>query len=335
MKFATLQQILTAFKPLDIIKPSELALRVGKNRDTVHKYLKILVEQGKLIKQGKTPHVTYSLPSQEMRKKAIHTSQEYNFNYQQIQVLDQTFLKYSAKGDRLYGTEGFFLRCEQRGLDPMTKYQDYESIYNYLQTQYNNCGVLDATQAFAQHVKIMHLDAVYYADQYRWMEFGRGKLAEMTFYAKQSQNYALVQSAIDQFVRKLECLIKTTKVDAIALTPASIKRQYQLLDLINARIKHITLPRINLVKYYPHKVIIPQKSLKSRSERLQNAQETIFIYDQNIKNYHKVLLIDDFVGSGSTLNETAGKLKVEGVAEVIGFAIVGNMDLSYEVINEV
>lgn len=53
------------------------------------------------------------------------------------------------------------------------------------------------------------------------------------------------------------------------------------------------------------------------------------------KNYHKVLLIDDFVGSGSTLNETAGKLKVEGIQEVIGFAIVGNMDLSYEVINEV
>jgi predicted amidophosphoribosyltransferase len=68
---------------------------------------------------------------------------------------------------------------------------------------------------------------------------------------------------------------------------------------------------------------------------LQNARETIFVYDTSVRSYKKVLLIDDFVWSGSTLNETAGKLKAEGILEVIGFAIVGNMDMSYEVINEV
>jgi hypothetical protein len=283
-QFQTLQQVLNVFGPLDKLKPGEIAKRMSKNRDTTQQYLKYLVEQGKLIKEGTTPHVTYSLSNQVSNQKAIPISYpETDFDYQQTQILDQTFLKYSARGEPLEGTEGFIDRCVNRKLDPLTKYQDYESIYNYLQTQYNKCGVLDATRAFAQHVETMNLDVVYYADQYRWMEFGRGKLAEMTFYAKQSQNYDLVQTAIDQFIRKLECLIKTTKVDAIALTPASIKRQYQLLDLIDARIKHITLPRINLVKYYPHKVIIPQKSLKSRSERLQNAQETIFVYDQNIK----------------------------------------------------
>jgi predicted amidophosphoribosyltransferase len=57
--------------------------------------------------------------------------------------------------------------------------------------------------------------------------------------------------------------------------------------------------------------------------------------DKNIKNYKKVLLIDDFVGSGATLNETAKKLKDEGVEEVMGFAFVGNTNLSYDVINEI
>ncbi|MFA5916840.1 MAG: hypothetical protein WC850_01235 [Candidatus Gracilibacteria bacterium] len=41
------------------------------------------------------------------------------------------------------------------------------------------------------------------------------------------------------------------------------------------------------------------------------------------------------MGSGSILNETASKLKQEGIKEVYGFAFVGNLNLEYEVINEV
>ena len=55
----------------------------------------------------------------------------------------------------------------------------------------------------------------------------------------------------------------------------------------------------------------------------------------NISKYETVLLIDDFVGSGSTLNETAKKLKDGGVKTVIGCAFVGNTNLSYEVIREI
>jgi predicted amidophosphoribosyltransferase len=46
-------------------------------------------------------------------------------------------------------------------------------------------------------------------------------------------------------------------------------------------------------------------------------------------------LIDDFVWSGSTLNETAKKLKDEWIEKVFWFAFVWNMDLDYEVVNEI
>jgi predicted amidophosphoribosyltransferase len=53
------------------------------------------------------------------------------------------------------------------------------------------------------------------------------------------------------------------------------------------------------------------------------------------QKFDKVLLIDDAIGSGATLNETAMKLKETGMAkEVIGFAIVGSMK-GFEVIREV
>lgn len=95
------------------------------------------------------------------------------------------------------------------------------------------------------------------------------------------------------------------------------------------------LPRVHIVKYYPNKISIPQKSLKTRDERKRNAKMTIFVNDDKVRQYKRILIIDDFVGSGSTLNETVIKLKQQGVKYIIGFAIVGNLDLSYDVINEV
>ena len=57
-----------------------------------------------------------------------------------------------------------------------------------------------------------------------------------------------------------------------------------------------SLPIIELVKYAPHGIIIAQKSLKTRDQRIQNAKETILLADpKQASLYRKVLLIDDFV----------------------------------------
>ena len=333
IKFNTLQQVINVFGIDEALKPSEIALRLDKNRDTVHKYLKVLVAQGKIKKEGKTPHVRYSLTKSNLNN--IKKKVDVDFSYQQTQLLDQNFLKYDARGAILQWVDGFVNWCIERDLDPYKKYDSYESVIKYISSSYNNCGLLDAIDIFKKQVDHLYLDKIFYADQYRLMEFGRSKLAELTFCAKQSQDYKLIQSSIDLYIRKIECLIKTEKIDALAFTPASITRRYQLLDILDKRLSDINLPRVGVVKYYPTKVIIPQKSLKTRAERIKNAQQTIFVYDDSVSKYKKVLLIDDFVGSGSTLNETAKKLKDEWVKIVIGFAIVGNMDLSYDVINEV
>ena len=95
------------------------------------------------------------------------------------------------------------------------------------------------------------------------------------------------------------------------------------------------LPFVKIIKFYENGISIPQKSLKWRKQRIENARNTIFIDDKNIKKYNKVFLIDDFVWSGSTLNETASKLKREWVKEIYWFAFVWNLDLDFDVINEI
>jgi predicted amidophosphoribosyltransferase len=301
-------------------------------------YLAKLVDQGKISKQGLGAHVTYHIvdnshiPTNTVAPVTI----DHTFSYAQSRLLDDHFLKYDADGTILQGVEGFLIWCQQRNNDPYEAYDRYAAIYTTLNKLYNECGLLDATQEFAKHVETKYLDTIYYGDQYRLNEFGRSKIAEMGFYGKALQNKELLDKVIGMIIRKIECLIKSKNIDAIALTPPSINdRKYQILDILNTKLSHINLPRINLVKDYPTNIRTPQKTLKKREDRIRNAKNSIYVYDDNAKNYHKVLLIDDFVGSGSTLNETAAKLKAEGVSEVIGLAIVGNMDLSYEVINEI
>ena len=81
-------------------------------------------------------------------------------------------------------------------------------------------------------------------------------------------------------------------------------------------------------------IIVPQKTLTKIEDRIINAKETIEIDSQWSCN--NILLIDDAVGSGSTLNETAKKFRQKGICrgKIIGLAITGSFK-GFEVISEV
>ena len=158
------------------------------------------------------------------------------------------------------------------------------------------------------------------------------QISKQLFLAKQHQDKQYFKNLISLFYRNLECLLTTFDIDTIALTPPSISRKVQILDLVDQLLGR-SIPRIPLVKYSPSKILISEKSLRRPEERIQNAKNTIFIREEDI-DYNTVLLVDDFVGSDVTLNETAIKLKTAWVKKIIGFAFFGNLDLKYEVINE-
>ena len=68
-------------------------------------------------------------------------------------------------------------------------------------------------------------------------------------------------------------------------------------------------------------------------ERIRNAENTFAVTDT--RNFEHVLLIDDAVGSGSTLNQIAEKIKNKKVgAKVTGLAIVGSFK-GFDVITDV
>ena len=97
---------------------------------------------------------------------------------------------------------------------------------------------------------------------------------------------------------------------------------------LNLNLKNINLEKIK------NKFIVPQKTLFKLEDRIENARETIIV-DGN--NKHKnILLIDDAVGSGATLNETALQIRKKKICtgKIYGLAIVGSFK-GFDVISEV
>ena len=86
------------------------------------------------------------------------------------------------------------------------------------------------------------------------------------------------------------------------------------------------------VKKISNQIIVPQKALSKLFERVTNAKNTFIVPYQ--KAYKKVLILDDAVGSGATMNEIGKKIKEKNLADsVIGLAITGSFK-RFEVISE-
>ncbi len=79
---------------------------------------------------------------------------------------------------------------------------------------------------------------------------------------------------------------------------------------------------------------MPQKSLPRLPERIENARSTLVIENFHIRPLN-VLLIDDAIGSGATLNELARILKQRyAVKTCHAFAVVGSYE-GFDVISSV
>jgi predicted amidophosphoribosyltransferase len=76
----------------------------------------------------------------------------------------------------------------------------------------------------------------------------------------------------------------------------------------------INLPKIKVLKISGI-IPVPQKSLHKMDERINNATLTFAVNEKSA--YKKILLFDDAVGSGSTLNQIAEKIKMKNIAKAV------------------
>lgn len=112
--------------------------------------------------------------------------------------------------------------------------------------------------------------------------------------------------------------------------PPTIQRKLQIMDVLENELQ-IDLPKIN-IKKVSNEITIPQKALSKLFERVANAKHTFIVPDQ--KKFDTVLIIDDAVESGATINEIALKLREKNIAKhIIGISVTGSFE-GFEVISE-
>lgn len=81
-------------------------------------------------------------------------------------------------------------------------------------------------------------------------------------------------------------------------------------------------------------MVFHMKTSEKLEDRIINARETIYIDEKG--SYKNILLIDDAVGSGATLNELAKKIRKNKICsgKIIGLAVTGSLN-GFDVISEV
>jgi len=327
----TKEKILDILREGGEMRPVDLLNEFTISQQMLHRHIKDLLQDGLIEKIGTSPRVFYRLVTHEETIFADTSGISSDISL----LIEENFLHITPTGKELVGVEAFVYWCNKRGfdIDKMAKqYKDVIAKYAKLRKS----GLLNATskmrRAFDGSVSNLCINEVFYVDFYALETFGKTRLGQMLLYAKQSQDKEVIWEIAEMARGKIESLIKNKKIDAVAYVPPTVKRKVQFMKVLENRLA-LNLPVVVIDKVIGD-VAVPQKTLKNFEDRVENAQAG-FVLRSSASKFGTVLVIDDAVGSGASLNEIACKLKNAGVAKkVIGVAITGSLN-NFDVISEV
>jgi len=324
MKGNTSQKILDFIEDKGQATGNDLTGYLSITSRAVRKQLNKLLSEGKLYKVGKPPKVFYLLSKQ----KSI--ANKYDIEPSLKKSIDDNFLVITPSGERLEGSQGFIYWCNKQKLGVEKTALEYgRTLKKYI--PYKKNGLIDGMYKLKNTFDKIYLDKIFYLDFYSIERFGKTKLGQLLLYAKQSQDKSLIKELASQIRPKVESLIESFDVDAVGFIPPTVKREIQFMQELERNL-NLSLPSLKIVKVKTP-IIVPQKTLNKLADRIENARDTIMVNDA--RQYKTLLLLDDALGSGATLNETAKKIKKQKLAEnIIGLAITGSFS-GFEVISEV
>jgi hypothetical protein len=305
----------------------ELINHLGISPQAVFRQLKKLLGKNQITKIGKPPRVFYHPQEQIPQTNASDIKIDQAIK----KTIEKHFLAITNIGERKEGVSGFAYWCDKTG-QPFAK-----TAKEYIKTlekyeAFNKNGLIDGMDKLKDTFKNTYLDHLYYLDFYSIERFGKTKLGTMLLYAKQSQNKTLIRELIYDIEPRIKKLIKDYDIDAIGFIPPTVKREVQFMKELENH-SDFNLKKINLVKVKTE-IAIPQKTLNKLEDRMENADKTIIVDDK--RQYQNILLVDDAVGSGATLNITAKQIREKDICngKIIGLAITGSFK-GFDVISEV
>ncbi|XLQ20620.1 MAG: ArsR family transcriptional regulator [Candidatus Moraniibacteriota bacterium] len=304
----------------------ELINEFQLTRAMVQRHLKKLIEEKSVLKRGSPPRVYY-FPS-ENKKEFVDVKIE--IDQQKRDIIEKNFLYIMPNGEKADGLNGFRIWCDKRDFDISKKAVEYCDIYDKYK-QYKENNLIKGTVKMHKVFNTKCINDVFYSEFYAWEIFGKTKIGQLVMYSKQSQDRKMIKKVVEMIKDDVLSIIKKENIQAIGFAPPSIDRKIQFMRILQDEL-NIALPVINIVKVHGE-IVVPQKTLSKIDDRIKNAKETMVVDDKG--EYDNILIIDDAVGSGATLEQLACKCKRNNVAQnVFGYAIVGSVK-GFDVISEI
>ncbi len=325
MKTATTQRIIEYITKNVQASPKDLYNLLDISPRAVFKQLNILYKKNLIQKFGSPPKVYYTIASKELTRKPT------DLNDQTKNIINANFYYVSPIGQEKIGLVGFEAWCQKYELDVAKTAREYISTLTKYE-KYKKNGLIDGMNKMSTTFELVMLDKLFYLDFYAIERFGKTKLGQLLLLAKSSQNKKQISTLIEMIAPQVKNIIKEFSIDAVGFIPPTVKREVQFMNELKKRLP-IKQRVLSIIKTKTS-VMVAQKTLNKLQDRIDNAQQTIIVEDKN--SFDNILLIDDAVGSGATLNETAAQIKRKKLCQgkIIGLAIVGSFK-GFDVISEV
>lgn len=307
------------------VTSKQIAEYLGISRQALFRHLPKLLAEGKIGKIGKPPVVFYFIKEKIAQEITSSSKQS------ESPIVEKNYLIITPTGEKLTGMVGFKYWCDKNKLPLIKTVTEYEKTFQKY-AKYKKGGLIDGTYKLKNSFDKVYVDNIYYFDFYSIERFGKTKLGNMLLYAKQSQSKGLIKEICDDIKNIINIFLLENNINAVSFIPPTVKREIQLMSEIEKNL-NLHLPIINLQKVKTD-FIVPQKTLSKIEDRVENARQTIMANDD--RGYDNILIIDDAVGSGATINETAKKFREKKIAinKIYGLAITGSFK-GFEIISEV
>lgn len=295
------------------LSPRDLQHELGVSASVVHDHLRDLIEQGLVEKFGSAPRVSYAA-----RKKTA------------VDVVNEQFIFQDSLGVLHAGINGFRLWSE-RGLKKLSfeeKIDLYAKRISVMESN-NHDGVFDMTEKLQKIVAMgerANLKEMACLSLRTLQDFGRTKMGVYVDIVKSVGHTKIMDTVLDFSVPLIIAYAKRQQVNAVGFIPPTRSRPKQIMTLLEKRFRKGPL-RVAAIDIKKIRRDIPreQKTIRDLQDRIYNADNTFHISNySHVHNYKKILLVDDFIGSGTTLNQVAKMLRKRGfVGEVFGLGVVG------------
>lgn len=323
----TKEKILQIIKKYRQIGVHEISLTLNISRQYVHRVLSELEDENLIYKVGIAPKVFYSLQQQSA------LDAETTIGYEDELFLQRHFIAIDPLGEKLEGFEAMKYWCERQNIPLQKTISEFKQTKEKYLKYCDEHGLIDGIEKLKNTHGLGHIgvDQLYYLDFYAIERFEKTRLGTLMHYAKQGQNKQLMKIIVTEIRQRILSYIQYAFVDAVVFVPPTINRKVQIMDFLQKHL-NLILPVIKVDKIKTN-IIVPQKALSKIFERVTNAKNTFVIPSQ--KSYNHILIIDDAIGSGATINEIAIKIKEKKMAKKItGIAVTGSFK-GFDVISEI